>query len=148
MPILRNRKHEVVAQEMAVGKNAIEASAAARFPTTTKTHKDNARKRAHRKDIKARVLELRQQANAKGVTAVVVTIEKLIDEADDARLKAMDEKGGAAAANACIVTKAKLAGLWVDKKALTDPTGVTALAPIVIEVVRFSDVPAPSTAAP
>ena len=35
----------------------------------------------------------------------------------------MREKGGANAAVAAITTKAKLAGLWLDKTALTDPSG-------------------------
>jgi hypothetical protein len=35
----------------------------------------------------------------------------------------MGEKGGANAAVAAITVKAKLAGLWLDKTALTDPSG-------------------------
>jgi hypothetical protein len=35
----------------------------------------------------------------------------------------MGEKGGAAAAVAAITAKAKLAGLWRDKVAVTDPSG-------------------------
>ena len=35
----------------------------------------------------------------------------------------MSEKGGANAAVAAITVKAKLAGLWLDKTALTDPSG-------------------------
>ena len=44
-------------------------------------------------------------------------------EAEEARSKAMGEKGGAAAAVAAITAKAKLAGLWREKVAQTDPSG-------------------------
>jgi hypothetical protein len=40
--------------------------------------------------------------------------------------KAMGEKGGAAAAVAAITAKAKLAGLWREKVAQTDPSGENA----------------------
>jgi hypothetical protein len=43
-----------------------------------------------------------------------------------ARTKAMAEKGGAAAAIAAVTTKAKLAGLWREKVAQTDPSGENA----------------------
>jgi hypothetical protein len=43
-----------------------------------------------------------------------VTIESLIAEAEAARVKAMSEKGGAAAVNA-LTAKAKLAGMWREK---------------------------------
>src|SRR5215831_12322454 len=48
-------------------------------------------------------------ANAK------VTIETLIAEAEAARVKAMSEKGGAAAAVSALTAKAKLAGMWREK---------------------------------
>jgi 3-oxoacyl-(acyl-carrier-protein) synthase len=44
-----------------------------------------------------------------------VTIESLIAEAEAARVKAMAEKGGAAAAVSALTAKAKLAGMWRDK---------------------------------
>jgi len=44
-----------------------------------------------------------------------VTIESLIAEAEAARVKAMAEKGGAAAAVNALTAKAKLAGMWRDK---------------------------------
>jgi hypothetical protein len=37
------------------------------------------------------------------------------DEAEAARVKAMSEKGGAAAAVSAVTAKAKLAGMWRDK---------------------------------
>jgi hypothetical protein len=44
-----------------------------------------------------------------------VTIESLIAEAEAARVKAMSEKGGAAAAVSALTAKAKLAGMWREK---------------------------------
>ena len=44
-----------------------------------------------------------------------VTIESLITEAEAARAKAMEEKGGAAAAVSALIAKAKLAGMWREK---------------------------------
>ena len=41
--------------------------------------------------------------------------ESLIAEAEAARVKAMAEKGGAAAAVSALTAKAKLAGMWRDK---------------------------------
>ena len=51
------------------------------------------------------------------------SVETLIAEAEAARSNAMGEKGGAAAAVASITAKAKLAGLWHEKVAQTDPSG-------------------------
>jgi hypothetical protein len=58
-----------------------------------------------------------------GAERAAVTVETLIAEAEEARSKAMGDKGGAAAAVAAITVKAKLAGLWRDKVAVTDPSG-------------------------
>jgi hypothetical protein len=61
-----------------------------------------------------------------GAERAAITIETLIAEAEAARNKAMGEKGGAAAAIAAITAKAKLAGLWREKVAQTDPSGENA----------------------
>jgi hypothetical protein len=58
-----------------------------------------------------------------GAERAAVTVETLIAEAEEARSKAMGDKGGAAAAVAAITVKAKLAGLWRDKVAVSDPSG-------------------------
>jgi hypothetical protein len=44
-----------------------------------------------------------------------VTVQSLIDEAEQARIKAMESANGAAAAVSAITAKAKLAGLWREK---------------------------------
>ena len=61
-----------------------------------------------------------------GAERAAITVETLIAEAEAARSKAMAEKGGANAAVAAITAKAKLAGLWREKIAQTDPSGENA----------------------
>jgi hypothetical protein len=56
-----------------------------------------------------------QQATAEAAANAKVTIESLIAEAEAARMKAMSEKGGAAAAVTALTAKAKLAGMWREK---------------------------------
>jgi hypothetical protein len=73
-------------------------------------------------DIQKRVAEIQSL----GAERAAITVETLIAEAEAARSKAMGEKGGANAAVAAITVKAKLAGLWLDKTALTDPSGENA----------------------
>jgi hypothetical protein len=61
--------------------------------------------------IKNRVKEIQ----AIGAERAAVTVQSLIDEAEEARIKAMDSPNGAAAAVSAITAKAKLAGLWREK---------------------------------
>jgi hypothetical protein len=70
-------------------------------------------------DIQRRVAEIQSL----GAERAAITVETLIAKAESARSKAMGEKRGAAAAIAAITTKAKLAGLWREKVAQTDPSG-------------------------
>jgi hypothetical protein len=57
-----------------------------------------------------------------------VTIQSLIDEAEQARIKAMESQNGAAAAVSAITAKAKLAGLWREKPEQTNS------GPVIVEV--------------
>lgn len=69
MPALRNPKHEIVAQELAAGHTPEQASETAKFPKGS-SFAANARKRAQRKDIKARVAEIQEpMAERAGITA-------------------------------------------------------------------------------
>jgi hypothetical protein len=77
---------------------------------------------AYKQHISTRVGELQeeqlaihQQATAEAAANAQVTIESLIAEAEAARAKAMEEKGGAAAAVSALIAKAKLAGMWREK---------------------------------
>ena len=58
---------------------------------------------------------MHQQATAEAAATAKVTIESLIAEAEAARVKAMSEKGGAAAAVSALTAKAKLAGMWRER---------------------------------
>ena len=82
-------------------------------------NRSNAARLRANQDIQKRVAEIQSL----GAELAAITVETLIAEAEAARSKAMSEKGGANAAVAAITVKAKLAGLWLDKTALTDPSG-------------------------
>jgi hypothetical protein len=66
-------------------------------------------------EIQEEQLAIHQQATAEAAASAKVTYESLIAEAEAARVKAMAEKGGAAAAVSALTAKAKLAGMWRDK---------------------------------
>jgi hypothetical protein len=118
MPVLKNPRHEAFAQALARGMSASAAHAEVGF----KPHRHNAATLARKKHISVRVAELQeeqlaihQQATAEAAANAKVTIESLIAEAEAARVKAMSEKGGAAAAVTALTAKAKLAGMWREK---------------------------------
>jgi hypothetical protein len=112
-------KLEAFAAELASGKSAVEAAKAVGYDGSSLG--SNAKKRAQRPDVRARVAELRL-ANALNTA---FTLERLTVNAEEARLGAMSTEEWSAA-NACIQTIAKLCGLWRDKVALTDPSGMNA----------------------
>jgi len=118
MPALKNPRHEAFAQALARGMSASAAYRQVGF----KPHRANAATLARKKHISVRVAELQeeqlaihQQATAAAAANKQVTIESLIAEAEAARVKAMSEKGGAAAAVSALTAKAKLAGMWREK---------------------------------
>jgi hypothetical protein len=87
-----------------------------------KQNRHNAAALARKQHILTRVGELHeeqlaihQQATAEAAANAQVTIASLIAEAEAARAKAMEEKGGAAAAVSALIAKAKLAGMWREK---------------------------------
>jgi hypothetical protein len=118
MPALANSRHEAFAQALARGASA----AAAYVEVGFKPNRHNAAALARKQHILARVGELQeqqlavhQQATAQAAANAQVTIESLIAEAEAARAKAMEKKGGAAAAMSALIAKAKLAGMWREK---------------------------------
>ncbi len=118
MPILKIPRHEAFAQALAHGTSASAAHAEAGY----KPNRHNAAALAREQHISTRVAELQeeqlaihQQATAEAAANAKVTIESLIAEAEAARMKAMSEKGGAAAAVTALTAKAKLAGMWREK---------------------------------
>jgi hypothetical protein len=117
VPTLRNPRHERFAVELATGETADGAYTAAGY----RANRSNAARLSASRDIQNRVAEIQSL----GAERAAITVETLI-EAEAARSKAMGEKGGAAAAIAAVTAKAKLAGLWREKIAQTDPSGENA----------------------
>ena len=115
---LGNPRHERFAQELATGKTADAAYVLSGY----RANRSNAARLSANQDIQKRVAEIQSL----GAELAAITVETLIAEAEEARSKAMGEKGGAAAAVAAITAKAKLAGLWREKVAQTDPSGENA----------------------
>lgn len=130
MGILRNSKLEIVAQALAKGKSAEEASTLAGYDTEASSFAPNARKRAQNKGVRARVVEIQQI----GAYCAAITAECLIIEAEEARLLAMHD-GLPTAAISAIVCKGKLSGIWKDRAELTGKDGAP-LVPAVDDAAR------------
>ncbi len=113
MPILENPRHEVFAQALARGLSTAAAYAEAGYkPNRGNAHtllKQNKSIPKRVKEIQAEQLAIHQQVTAEAAANAKVTLESLIAEAEAARAKAMEEKGGAAAAVSALIAKAKLA---------------------------------------
>jgi hypothetical protein len=119
MPALANSRHEAFAQALARGLSISSAYAEAGYkPNRGNAHtllKQNQGISKRVEEIQAEQLAIHQQVTAEAAAKTQVTLESLIAEAEAARVKAMSEKGGAAAAVSAITTKSKLAGLWREK---------------------------------
>jgi phage terminase small subunit len=107
MAELANPRYERFAQELAAGNTADGAYEAAGY----RRHRGNAARLSANERIKNRVREIQ----AVGAEYAAITLQSLIDEAEQARIKAMASPNGAAAAVSAITAKAKLAGLWHEK---------------------------------
>jgi hypothetical protein len=141
MSPLRNPRYEAAAQHLAAGKAGEgrtlqeEAAELGGLDPAGKSFKANARKLCRRKDIQARVAEI-QLAGAH--LAAISTGSLLLDATTVFDGAVKDREWSAA--NSCIQTKAKLAGLWKDKTELTGKDG----APVgqvrfVVETVTEGD---------
>jgi hypothetical protein len=104
---LSNARHERFAQELAAGKTADAGYKAAGY----RKHRGNAARLSANEHVKKRVAEIQ----AIGAEGAAVTAQSLIEEAEQARIKAMGSANGAAAAVSAVTAKAKLAGLWREK---------------------------------
>jgi hypothetical protein len=125
VPTLRNPRHEKFVQELTTGKTADAAYVLAGY----RANRSNAARLYANHDVQKRLAQIQSM----GAERAAITVETLIAEAESARSKAMSEKGGAAAAIAAITAKAKLAGLWREKVAQTDPSGENAPRYIISE---------------
>jgi hypothetical protein len=82
MARLLNPRMEHVAQLLFTGKSAADASRGAGYPDDGSSFIDNARRRAHRKEVKARVTELQEHAaHAAEIdrTFVLLQLKQLLD---------------------------------------------------------------------
>jgi phage terminase small subunit len=104
---LSNARHERFAQELAAGNPADAAYKAAGY----QKHRGNAARLSANERVKERVREIQ----AIGAERAAITVQSLIEEAEQARIKAMESANGAAAAVSAVTAKAKLAGLWREK---------------------------------
>jgi hypothetical protein len=107
MATFNNARHEKFAQELAKGKAAAEAYTTAGY----RYDRGNAARLRANDNISRRVEELQ----AIGAARTVVTVERLISEAEEIRLAAMEKRQLSAAISA-VIAKAKLAGLWLEKR--------------------------------
>lgn len=128
MPCLSNPEHEAAAQHLARKQILDEArleelrlmpdsspqeqaAAIGGLDPNGSSFRANARKFCNRPAFKARVHEIQSV----GAALAGVTVESLIVETDRALEGALKDREWSAA-NGCIQTKAKLAGLWRDKR--------------------------------
>lgn len=114
MPVLKNPKHELFAQELAKGKTQVEAYALAGY----KPNDGNAAKMAGFGNIIARV----QEITGSGAEKAACTVASIIAELDEARLLAMKLAQPAPMVSASM-GKAKVSGLLVDRAELTGKDG-------------------------
>jgi hypothetical protein len=118
-PALANSRHEAFAQALARGLSISAAYVEAGYkPNRGNAHtllKQNKCISKRVEEIQAEQLAIHQQATAEVAANAKVTLESLIAEAEAARVKAMSEKGGSAAAVSALTAKAKLAGMWREK---------------------------------
>jgi phage terminase small subunit len=118
MPALSNPKHEIFAQEFAQGKTADEAYALAGY----RKSRSNASVLRTNQNIADRVIELQRVVAAQTES----TIESLIREADQIQRAAM-VTGQYSAAISALTSKAKLAGLWGEKRENTNRSELDAM---------------------
>ena len=121
MPKLANRRHERFCQEYLCGPHAAD-TAAAYVAAGFKRHDSKAARLAQAPHVVARLAELRAVAapaperSPDGVSVgPAVTIDRLLFEMEEARRLAI-KNGQSSAAIGAVIAKAKLAGLWVDKR--------------------------------
>ena len=116
MPVLRNPRWEVYAQELAKGKSAREAYVLAGY----KKNDGNASRLKSNEKLTARVNELVERTAANAAARAEVTVVSLLNELEEARKQAVEINQPSAAVSA-IVAKAKVAGLIVDRKEVGKP---------------------------
>jgi phage terminase small subunit len=112
MPVLKNSRHELFAQNLAKGLTQDQSYLEAGYKPN---RRNAARLLKTNEDIRNRVAELQTRNVQKQDEMAKITTERLLVMAEEARTKAMSERGGSAAAIAAITAIAKLSGKWIEK---------------------------------
>ena len=121
MPVLKNSRHELFAQALSQGTTQEKAYVAAGYKASSKARM-HASRLATKEYIRIRVAELMGRNIQKQDEMAKITTERLLVMAEEARAKAMSERGGSAAAIAAITAIAKLSGKWIEKSETTTRT--------------------------
>jgi phage terminase small subunit len=119
MPVLKNSRHELFAQNLAKGLTQDQSYLEAGYKPN---RRNAARLLKTNEDIRNRVAELQTRNVQKQDEMAKITTERLLVMAEEARTKAMSERGGSAAAIAAITAIAKLSGKWIEKSETTTRT--------------------------
>jgi hypothetical protein len=112
MPALKNHKHEWFAQELAKGKSQGEAYAETGYAPSDQ----HASRLASNGKIQARIAEIQ----ARSAIRHEVTLASLMQEAGEIQAAAITANQLSAASQALTI-KAKLAGLWIERKEVGRP---------------------------
>jgi len=118
MGALKNARHELFAQALAKGKPANQAYVEAGYSYS----EPNASRLTRNEKVQARVAEIKGKAAAR----VVVTVESLSQELEEARAIALKERQSSAAVQATM-GKAKLFGLGVENRRLSGTVQVVTI---------------------
>jgi len=129
MPALSNPKHERFAQLLAKGETATEAYILAGY----KANDGNAATLKGNQRVRERVAEIQERAAIRTEISVASITESLLRIADKAEKLA--DSSGLSVARATQMDVAKLNGLVVDKKDLTNSDGSLTPAPNVVQIV-------------
>ena len=133
-PILSGSRREKFAQEVAKGKSLSEAYRLVGYAPNPK----NAQRLKSNESVKARIAELK----ARGAERAEVTIESLIDEAEEVRVAAIEDKQYSAAI-AAIKEKGILSGKRVEKSEIAQKRALDELS--YDELVRIAAGGSPPT---
>lgn len=122
MGALKNARHELFAQTVAKGISATEAYRSAGYSAVGNSAEAAASRLLKDVKVAARVAEITNKAAAR----VVVTIESLSQELEEARAIALKERQSSAAVQATM-GKAKLFGLGVENRRLSGTVQVVTI---------------------
>lgn len=131
MAPLKNPRHERFIQEIAKGLSQGEAYKAAGYDAEGHAAETAGNRLMKKEEVAARLVELQQSAAA----AIEVTVHSLIREADEIQ-RAAKESNQMAAAVSALTAKAKLAGLWIDRKESGAPGDFEALDSMTADELR------------